>query len=107
MISFYGRNTNFIDESIDINTWAINSIDEFRGEVMKLIFDHGLAAPIFSAHILKTAIAIFEESEFSSENTKKTMLASLNRFLKSPLKQKHVRRTVFQSMSLVGKDFNK
>jgi len=33
------------------------------------------------------------------------LLAALNRFLKSPLKTKHVRRTARQAIQLVSRDF--
>lgn|GEM_PF-1119217 len=107
MLSFYGRNSSFTDESIDESEWMVTDSTNFIKDTLNKVFDHGLAGPIFSAHIIKTGLATFQEAESSSPETRALLLASLNRFLNSPLKQKHVRRTVSQGIKLVAKDFDR
>ncbi len=104
MLSFYGRNTPFIDKSIKQEDWDM-SVEAFKEKFNNLIFDHGLSQPIFSAHVLKTTIAVLEEVEYATEDTKKILLASINRFVSSPIKQKHMKRLVSQGLKLVEKDF--
>lgn len=105
MICFYGRNTAFTDPEIQFEDWKIEDEGAFKESVLATVFDHGLRGPILSAHIIKTGFAIFEEAQSCSEETKKHLFASLNRFLNSPLKQKHVRRIVSQGIKLVAQDF--
>ena len=61
--------------------------------------------PIYSAHVLKTAFALFEEGENLGSLEKEIIYRPLNRFLNSPLKAKHIRRLVKQAFNLVSKDF--
>ncbi len=103
---FYGRNTPYINSDIQLADWVARSPDDFRAQTVARLLDHGLAAPIFSAHLLKTSLAIFEEAERAPEEVAQVLYAGLNRFLNSPIKQRHVRRTAFQSLQLVSKDFS-
>jgi len=105
MACFLGRNHDFIDRGVDINAWAIGDAAEFFGEVHQRLFDHGYSDPIFSVHLLKTSLAVAGELETASDSCRRALLAALNRFLGSPLKTKHVRRTARQSISLVARDF--
>jgi nitrite reductase/ring-hydroxylating ferredoxin subunit len=105
MACFLGRNFDFIDRAVDPNEWAIADTDGFFRDVHQKLFDHGLRDPIFSVHLLKTSLAVEEESEHTSASCRKALLAGLNRFLKSPLKTKHVRRTARQAIDLVSRDF--
>ena len=107
MISFYGRNTTFTDDQIQLSDWKVEESKAFKNHVIEKILDHGMAGPIFSAHIIKTFFAVFSEIEHSSIETKDHLLASLNRFLNSPLKQRHGRRMVTQGINLVSKDFDR
>ncbi len=102
---FYGRNTAYIDSSIQMEDWRVESPAGFRAQTIEQLLDHGLAVPIFSAHLLKTSLAIFEEAGQTSEEVGQVLYAALNRFLQSPLKQRHPRRMAFQSLQLVSKDF--
>ena len=103
MASFYGRNTPFCDETIRREDWMPKS--DVESTLVEKILDHGQALPIFSVHLLKTAVAVFEEAEHCGGETRSTLYAGLNRFFHSPLKQKHVRRSVHQAIALVSKDF--
>jgi DNA-binding protein Fis len=106
MLCFYGRNSKFTNEKVDQEEWIINDRIRFYKTVEDTFFDHGLGAPILSSHLVKTSIATFEEYDISSDTeTQKYLLASLNRFLNSEIKEKHVRRIVSQGISLIQHDF--
>jgi hypothetical protein len=74
--------------------------DSFEG-----LLDHGLRDPIFSAHLLKTSVAVRDEIAVAGESCRGALLAALNRFLHSPIKMKHVRRNVRQAIALVSRDY--
>lgn len=105
MSCFYGRNTFFTDQFTDQSPFVVKDPDTFERGVLDKILDHGMALPIYSAHLLKTSKAIFEEGQFLSGKDKCELYSSLNRFLSSPLKAKHTRRLVKQAINLVSKDF--
>ncbi len=105
MSCFYGRNTFFTSPEIDPSQFEIKETKTFERDVLDKILDHGMALPIYSAHLLKTSKAIFEEGAFLNQVEKCELYSSLNRFLSSPLKAKHVRRMAKQAINLVAKDF--
>lgn len=103
---FSGRNVDYLDDELQEEDFFVKDINEFVNSFYEKITDHGLTSPIFPAHLLKTFIAVMEEVKHSNNDiTKKYLLASLNRFLNSPIKQKHIKRTIKQSIELVSRDF--
>ncbi len=105
MACFSGRNHKYLDTNIVESDWIVAQPERFYQQCLDQILDHGKSAPIFAAHYVKTFLAVRAEAEFASENCRRYMHAALNRFLHSPLKEKHVRRTVRQALDLVGRDF--
>ena len=106
MACFSGRNVNHLEKNLDEKKYYVTDYNKFKLDFLEMISDHGITAPIYPAHLLKTAIAIFDEFENSdNEELKKYLLASLNRFLNSNIKQKHMKRTIKQSIDLVSLDF--
>jgi hypothetical protein len=107
MACFVGRNRRYVDLELaqTEGEWAVADPDGFFGEVTELLLDHGLREPIYAAHVVKTARAVQEELPDASETCHFYLLASLNRFLHSPIKQKHARRLARQAVALVGRDF--
>jgi hypothetical protein len=105
MACFLGRNHNFLDRSIGRSLWAVGDTRAFFEDVHQRIFDHGQRDPIFSVHLLKTSVAVADELQNASASCREALLASLNRFLKSPIKRKHVRRLARQAINLVSRDF--
>ncbi len=77
----------------------------FFSAAYQQLLDHGQRDPIFSSHLLKTTMAVEQEAEGVSQETWHYLLAAINRFLNSPLKQKHVRRLARQANELVSRDF--
>lgn len=105
MTCFLGRNFNFIDRGIDTEAWRVDEPQVFFAQVRQDLLDHGLRDPIFSAHLVKTSLAVEEEIKHASASCQGALLAALNRFLHSPLKTKHVRRLARQAINLVARDF--
>ena len=77
----------------------------FLAETREALLDHGQRDPIFSAHLLKTTIATEASLAHASKECALALLAALNRFLHSPIKQKHARRLARQAIELVARDF--
>jgi nitrite reductase/ring-hydroxylating ferredoxin subunit len=105
MACFVGRNQKYQDTSIDAVAWQVEDSGAFLETVHGVLLDHGMRDPIFSAHLVKTSLAIEKELDEASESTRAWLLSGLNRFLNSPLKQKHVRRLARQAIDLVGRDY--
>ena len=103
MACFYGRNTPYLDDNVSFDDWKVDSPEEFFVEITSRLYNHGMASPIVSAHLIKTAMATREEFHETGE---KYLLAAFNRFLQSPLKMAHIRRNVYQAINLVRKDFS-
>ena len=103
MACFSARNKPYMDQTQDPNPYQVEHADLFFSQALEQILDHGLAEPIFSCHLLKTAMAAREEAKIVSGSCREALLASMNRFLNSPIKQKHVRRTARQSLALANR----
>src|SRR5262249_6323065 len=102
---FLGRNRPYLDLGIDESAWQVPDPASFFAATHERILDHGMRDPIFSAHLVKTTMAVAEELPLASASCGAAMLAGLNRFLQSPLKQQHVRRLARQAIALVQRDF--
>ena len=98
---FAGRNKRYLDREMDVERWQVADPDAFFEENIAHLGDHGMAEPIYACHHLKTALAVREVQARLSALPTGYLLAALNRFLNSPIKQKHVRRTSRQALALV------
>jgi hypothetical protein len=105
MACFAGRNRRYLDLQLDEAPWFVDDAEEFFAGAHERLLDHGLRDPIFSAHLLKTTQAVEEELPAASESCRRYLLAGLNRFLNSPIKQKHARRLARQAIDLVSLDY--
>jgi nitrite reductase/ring-hydroxylating ferredoxin subunit len=106
MACFLGRNAPYLDLGIDESAWRVPDLDAFFAETHERILDHGMRDPIFSAHLVKPTAAVAEELPYASPSCRAALLASLNRFLQSPIKQEHIRRLARQAIALVQRDFS-
>jgi nitrite reductase/ring-hydroxylating ferredoxin subunit len=104
MACFVGRNAAFLDRGLDAQAWRVDDARAFFDEVRERLLDHGLREPIFACHLLKTARAVQAEWATASPGCRAVLLAALNRFLHSPIKQKHALRTARQAIALVQRD---
>lgn len=106
MACFSGRNINYLDLNIETDKYIVENYESFKAEIIEKLGDHAIALPIFSAHLLKTSISIFNEYDNTNDSELKTLLLqALNRFFNSPIKQKHIKRTIKQSIDLISRDF--
>ena len=106
MACMVGRGRPFVDPLADETPWMVEDEESFLDECQAMVLDHGLDPPIYSCHMLKTFWAVRDELRRETPTPDKTyLLAGLNRFFHSRLRQKHPQRTMYQSLSLVGKDF--
>jgi hypothetical protein len=105
MACFLGRNFHYLDKKLDPASWPVGNPASFFAEAYDHILDHGINEPIYSVHLLKTTRAVEAELPNVSPRCREALLASLNRFLHSSIKFKHVRRTARQSIALVSRDF--
>lgn len=102
---FNGGNSPYINLNQDMSLWVVSDTQTFFKDCIEKILDHGIEDNIYAAHWLKTFCAVREEFPHVSESCQKTLLAGLNRFLNSPRKEKHVRRSARQNIQLIKKDF--
>jgi nitrite reductase/ring-hydroxylating ferredoxin subunit len=105
MACFLGRNSHYLDKNVDRDSWKVSDSASFLIEAHERLLDHGINEPIFAVHLLKTTLAVEVELPLASAPCREALLASLNRFLHSPLKIKHVRRLARQAITLVSRDF--
>ncbi len=105
MACMLGRNRRFLDLDTDRSSWNVADRFAFFASANETLLDHGLIHPIFSSHLIKTTRAVHEELEPAPASCQTYLLAGLNRFLHSPIKQKHARRLARQAIDLVARDF--
>jgi nitrite reductase/ring-hydroxylating ferredoxin subunit len=105
MACFLGRNHSYIDRDLELAKWAVDNTQTFFAEAHEQFLDHGINEPVFAVHLLKTTLAVEAELPHASPDCREALLSSLNRFLHSPLKRKHVRRLARQAIQLVSRDF--
>jgi hypothetical protein len=91
--------------TVSMDEWRVVDAGKFLNATHDQLLDHGLNQPIFAAHLLKTTFAVEAELQSASPICRETLLAALNRFLHSPIKQKHARRHAKQAIALVSRDF--
>jgi len=105
MACFYGRNTYYTDSTINEDLFQVGNHEEFKKNTLNKILDHGIRPPIFSAHYLKTSLAIFEEGDQLNQMEREILYRPLKRFFDSPLKAKHIKRVARQTLQLISKDY--
>ena len=105
MACFLGRNHPYLDETIDAEEWRVHEPGAFIAKCHEELLDHGINEPIYAVHLVKTTRAVEAELPFASPECQEALLASLNRYLHSPTKMKHVRRIARQAIALVSRDF--
>jgi hypothetical protein len=103
MACFAGRNSGFLDDSVSLDRWYISRPKDFFARAVDGLLDHGRDENIVAVHILKTTLAARAElAEGPADEAAQLVVAGMNRFLNSPLRRRHVRRTMRQAMAFVG-----
>jgi nitrite reductase/ring-hydroxylating ferredoxin subunit len=100
MACFVGRNKRFLRPSAEARTDAAEP-GAALAEAKEKLFDHGLAEPIFSAHLLKMLLATEAELPHVSPSSARHLGAALERFFSARIKGKHPLRTARQALALV------
>ena len=104
MACFAGRNAPYTDPGLDPARWCVADPIGFLDAAIAGLFDHGRDEYIVSVHVLKTLLAARAEAAHAEPETAGTIAAALNRFVHTPLKRKHVRRTAHQALAFVALD---
>lgn len=97
MACFLGRNKPYVNLNSSQMHWSVADLPHFYEQAVEMLFDHGKEEFIVSVHLLKTLLAARTESLHAPEETSNIVTAAMNRFLSSPMKRKHVLRTVKQA----------
>ena len=101
---FSGRNAAYTDAKINSDAWRVDDRAAFFETAVHNLFDHAKEEFIVSVHLLKTVLAARDEATAATSEAAALIAAAMNRFLSSPLKRKHVRRTARQALDFVALD---
>jgi nitrite reductase/ring-hydroxylating ferredoxin subunit len=103
MACFLGRNSGFLDRSVNEADWQVDDPRRFFAEAGHALLDHGESEGIVAAHRVKTLTAIEREATAVADDPALVALlaAACRRFLASGLRLKHPLRTARQALRLV------
>jgi len=102
---FAGRNLSFVDRRQNLSGWRVPDADRFFSGAVDRLFDHGVEDYIVAIHLVKTVMAARDEVRAGAAgDAVPVLLAAINRYFHTPLKEKHVRRTVRQALEFVGRE---
>jgi len=104
MACFSGRNAAYVKTENELRVSHTEEASQDIQNIIDRVLDHGQGEYIVSVHWLKTALAVREEVNLLPKTQANLLLAALNRFLNSPLKRRHTRRTAYQSLQFVAKE---
>ena len=104
MACFHGRNTAYTSD-VELEDWTSGNPGRDIDEVIDIVMDHGQGEPIVSVHLLKTTMTVREEAERLPRHEATLLTAALRRFVFSPLKRRQTRRTAWQSLQFVAREF--
>ncbi len=100
---FLGRNVGYVDETVEEAEWHVDAPESFLRDALDGTIDHGIAEYIISCHHVKLLTALVSErTDQPGRSWDAPALAAANRFLSSPLKRRHVRRTARQALAFVA-----
>lgn len=104
MACFAGRNKAFVQPEPEHLNHLDHStpVEAAIGTLMEKMLDHGLNAYIQSVHKLKVLMAGKAEIERLNPQEGKLILAAITRYINSPIKSKHTKRTAHQSLIRVN-----
>ena len=103
MACFVGRNNAYVDTDQDVASWRVADPAVFFAQSAREIFDHGQFEYIVACHLVKTLVAAREELDLAVDAPwADDLTAAVNRFLHTPIKRKHVVRTMRQSRNFVA-----
>lgn len=105
---FAGRNAGYLDDKVALKDWLVDDVEHFFQQALDSLFDHDQPEYFVSVHLLKTVLAARDEARWALENegedTAALLAAAVNRFLSTPIKRKHLRRTARQALDFAAKE---
>jgi nitrite reductase/ring-hydroxylating ferredoxin subunit len=101
---FTGRNAAFTTPEPQLDAWRVADRDAFFQHCLARVTDHGEDQYIRSAHLLKTTLAVREEVNALPAESAAVALAALNRYVNTPPKRRHARRTAHQALAFVARE---
>jgi len=101
---FTGRNAAFTTAAPQLDAWRVGDRDGFFASCLARVTDHGEDQYIRSAHLLKTTLAVREEVDALPPESAAIALAALNRYVNTPPKRRHARRTAHQALAFVARE---
>jgi hypothetical protein len=102
---FAGRNASFTDASaMAAGGRLINDTDIGLDELLELVLNHGQAEYIVSVHWLKVVLAAREALRQLDVDGANRLVSAVNRFIRSPLRRRQVKRTAYQAIEFVAKE---
>lgn len=105
MACFSGRTAGYTDFSQNMEEWYIKDVGGFLDHAKKRLLDHANPEFIVSSHLVKVVTAVAQEVKRNPDALYiPDLIAATNRFLNSPFKRKHAKRTAFQSVEFVSKE---
>lgn len=103
MACFVGRNAKFIQEQ-DWRGWAVKDVASFFAKEKARLFDMDAGEYIYGVHRVKMVCAVEALLPVASERTAELLLAALNRYLNSEMRQRHPARAAFQARQSVSRE---
>lgn len=100
---FIGRNSGFVDAQFDTSAYLVPDPEGFWSETRGALLDHGRGRFIISAHLIKTACAA-SRLAVRHPSLAARLAAAVNRMLRAPLKERHIRRGARQMLNLVAQE---
>ncbi len=105
---FTGRNAGYLDDKVKLKDWLVDDVEHFFQQALDSLFDHNQPEYVVSVHLLKTVLAARDEARWAlannGEDTAALLAAAINRFLSTPIKRKHLRRTARQALAFAAKE---
>ncbi len=102
MACFSGRNASYTDREQGLSQWQGVPLQDLLQKINALLFDHAQFEPIVSGHLIKLLRASEEELAYNIDAPwQDELLTALNRFYHTPVRRRHVTRTVKQARDFV------
>ncbi|MFZ1992404.1 MAG: Rieske (2Fe-2S) protein [Alphaproteobacteria bacterium] len=102
---FVGRNRKYAYGNLDVSQWHVDDADEFISREMAALFDHSVPEPIIACHRIKNLFALEDELVSAPQAPwRDTVLASVNRYLNTPLKRRHGLRQASQALDFIAQE---
>ena len=104
MACFNGRNAAFTKDELDPDRWLDGDASAQMADMIENVLDHGQSEHIVAVHLIKTLLAVRMEMEHAEAEDGAWLLASVTRFLRSPIRRRQPRRTAWQSLQFVSRE---